>query len=310
MHIQLVATSNATPRPAYYDKRTSFNRLRLSSTRVLGHGLSNAAPKSNAPDHDDVGKSRRRNRRHILVTGGFGSLGQHVVRDLLLGPTNPVSNGAGEPGGAGEGGEEGILITLLDVVDRTAQLNYLLELVPVSKIAAVIKGTDPRASAFTKKEHSVESFVQGGQLRVVIGDVRNQELVASLLADTPSRLRQRTRSSALDNPKQRRPRPDIIDTLPPVTGIIHLAAYSPEECGHNPIDCSEVELVGMESILAALQGRVRDVADQVEEAVNRPYLVLGRRIARKKKVGVHYQSARSSWLTQSSFILRAMWTSI
>jgi len=68
--LQLVASS-----PSYlYDARTSLDKLRLTSTRFVS---------ANPPSPTAVFSSTLE-RQHILVTGGFSSIGKALVRDLLL----------------------------------------------------------------------------------------------------------------------------------------------------------------------------------------------------------------------------------
>ncbi|KAK4704368.1 hypothetical protein P7C70_g1847, partial [Phenoliferia sp. Uapishka_3] len=276
---ELVQTSDPSPRPAYFDSRTSLDRLRLSSTRVLGHGPSD----TEEPDDDHPTLTNGNvPRRHILVTGGFGSLGKHVVRDLLLGLSGHKGRGQDVDEWSAitsTTDEEDILITILDVEDRSVELNHLLQSAPV--ITPVkIKGTDPRAQAFTSRERTVSSFKRKGKLRIILGDVRDSNLVAHLLAESSTT----EGGSEVDEQANRQAggvgmrRPKIknhVDhavVIPPVSGIIHLAAYSPSACRLNPEDCRNVEVEGMKNIVKALE---REKKEGV--LADRPWVVVSRR---------------------------------
>lgn len=163
---------------AYYDKRTSLSKLRLTSTRVLGHGSLDSTPttptsKEYADSAEEDRAQRSRGRRHLLITGGFGSLGKHVVRDLLLGLTSREVDLTSSitPEVLGDtSNDEDVFITILDVQDRTSELDYLLKTAPIGG-PVKLKGTDPRASRFTTKERSVERYIRSGKLRIIRGDV-------------------------------------------------------------------------------------------------------------------------------------------
>lgn len=290
MH-QLIVTSNPSPRPAYYDQRTPFARLRLTSTRVLGHGTTLDSFSAEADDQDQSFSGRT--RRHILVTGGFGSLGKHVIRDMLLG-TRSADEGiwSGEDGA----NDEEVLITLLDIVDRTPELNYLLQSTPGAKLPTKIKGTDPRTQSFTTGERSVESFKRSGQLRVIIGDIRDPELVATLLkpgsaspSNTEISLAQQAANLQASGGKSRKTKVKGWTTaggivLPPVSGIVHLAAYSPSACRLNPRDCESVETEGMRSVLEALSGV--EAVERIRARSEMPWLVVPRRGGAWREVGL------------------------
>lgn len=169
------------------------------------------------------------------------------------------------------------MITLLDTVDRTEELNFLLHNAPTDT-SSLVKGTDPRTSAFTSSERSVGNFRRSGKLRIVIGDVRDEVLMKTVLnSGTP----------VVDSaqPKRRpkaRPHPGDVEAIPPVTGIIHLAAYSPTDCRVNPVDCESVETGGMNSILKAFAREavdnlgVQSIAGRAS-LPDRPWLVIPRR---------------------------------
>ena len=289
-HVQLVATSNPSPRIAYFDERTSFDRLRLTSTRVLGHGLVDPdTPESpeaqdEAEDAPVVAPVKAIKRRHILVTGGFGTLGKHVIRDMLLGlgGENEMEYKSPANGWRGkddemDSSEEDIMITLLDTVDRTEELNFLLHN-SATDSSPLVKGTDPRTSAFTSSERSVGNFRRSGKLRLVLGDVRDEKLIKSVLSsDVPIPEPATTKR----RPKGR-PHPGNVEAIPPVTGIIHLAAYSPTDCRVNPVDCESVETGGMDSILKAFAREavdslgVQSIAGRAGIA-DRPWVVVPRR---------------------------------
>ncbi|KAM0756291.1 Proteophosphoglycan ppg4 [Meredithblackwellia eburnea MCA 4105] len=271
---ELILTSNPSPGPAYFDERTSLDRLRLSSTRVLGHSSGNAPD-----DADDDDSTTPANRRHILVTGGFGSMGKHVVRDLLLG----LNGHKGRTNGFDEwtaldskSDEEDILITLLDVDDRSSELNHLLQSAPISTPLKV-KGTDPRAQAFTSSERTVSSFKRKGKLRIILGDVRDQDLIKSLLLPAPASETQ-TSGSGFRKVKLKNHVESAV-LIPPVSGIIHLAAYSPSACRVNPMDCADVEMSGMEAILNGLErdGESGAIGGRKALVAERPWLIMPRR---------------------------------
>ncbi|GAA6016582.1 hypothetical protein JCM10207_002849 [Rhodosporidiobolus poonsookiae] len=310
---ELVSTSNPSPRPPYYDGRTSVDRLRLASTRVLGHGQSAATPST---DDDELESFSNRPRRHILVTGGFGSLGKFVVRDLLL-------NGGGASTRVDEWGSSGaatadeqtweqdVLVTILDTVDRTSELNFLLQSAPYDKPGATrIKGTDPRTQAFAASERSVDNFRKHGKLRVVQGDVRDAALLKSLL--TPSGTTttdvSAQQAAALLNAKLRKPNQKghatTTTVVPPVSGVIHLAAYSPKACRLNPVDCKSVETDGMEAILSGIgrEGMETDGDAQGEKAViaDRPWVVMPRRADRWDEAAYSHNGNASSLSTHDA----------
>ncbi|KAK4053778.1 hypothetical protein OIV83_001434 [Microbotryomycetes sp. JL201] len=289
---ELVAASSSSS--AYYDKRTSLDKLKLSSTRVLGHGeAEEEALRSPDEDEDEVAS---RPRRHILVTGGFGSIGKHVVRDLLLGPAvasgSAWSSKSSDDQFDDDAREEDILITILDVRDRTPELNFLLQSAPYK--GPRIKGTDPRTQAFSAQERSVDSFRRSGKLRTIVGDVRDKELLETILAPTGTTITQTgtQQAAALLNAKlgrvgQGSQHLTTTVVVPPVSGIIHLAAYSPSLCRQNPTDCENVERKGMSVLLDHLenfgdrvsQTEVKTGARRPQQVVQgeRPWLIVPRR---------------------------------
>ncbi|BGO89673.1 hypothetical protein NBRC10512_001475 [Rhodotorula toruloides] len=305
---ELVATSNASPGPAYYDARTSMDKIKLTSTRVLGHGgkSSSSSSSSSADDADDTISFASRDRRHILVTGGFGSIGKAVVRDLLLtaGGSSSRVDAWGAPTETADEltWEEDVLVTILDVADRSAELNFLLQSAPLDKPggAGKIKGTDPRTQAFSASERSVENFRKSGKLRVVVGDVRDEELVKSILdpaGTTHTDLPADQQAAALLNPKLGRPKQKghalATTVIPPVTGIVHLAAYGPKACRTNPVDCRSVEQDGINAILEAIK---REGMEKQAESVERPWVVVPRRADRWDEASIAH-NGNSSTLT-------------
>lgn len=273
-----------------------MDRLKLSSTRVLGHGQSGASTTTSADDDQD--SFTPRHRRHILVTGGFGSIGKQVVRDLLLSSRSTSKTGEdvwGAAGGSASGvmdelsWEKDALITILDTIDRTSELNFLLQSAPLDKPGRQrLKGTDPRTQAFSASERSVDSFRRMGKLRVVVGDVRDSDLVKELLSPTGNTVTELTaeqRAAALLNaklgPLKQKGHQTKTVLIPPVTGIVHLASYNPQACRLNPVDCMSVEKDGMKAILAALEreGMEKLSGGKGEKAVvaDRPWLVVPRR---------------------------------
>jgi hypothetical protein len=261
-----------------------LDRLRLTSTRVLGHGPT----EDGGPDNDDDPNASLRPRRHILVTGGFGSLGKHVVRDMLLGISSGVAAPKMEMDGWGDDAtkEEDILITILDVKDRTSELNHLLQSAPLDK-GPKIKGTDPRTQAFTSSERSVDNFKRAGELRVLVGDVRDKKLIAGLLAPGGTTLTEignqqvPTLPNAKGRPSFKGPHLATTVVIPPVSGIIHLASYSPAACRLNPTDCENVETDGMAAMLDVLEreGMDKPATLDGQKAVyaDRPWIVVPRR---------------------------------
>ncbi|GAA5945600.1 uncharacterized protein JCM15063_002630, partial [Sporobolomyces koalae] len=285
---ELVGTSNPSPRPAYYDARTSMDRLKLTSTRVLGHGQSTTS-------HDEDSDSfAPRQRRHILVTGGFGSIGKHVVRDLLLSSRSTNREDAWSAGIGFSGvdellWEQDVLVTILDTTDRSSELNFLLQSAPLDNPSRQkLKGTDPRTQAFSASERSVDSLKRMGKLRVVVGDIRDSKLMQGLLSPngtTRTELPAEQRAAALMNanlrPIKEKGHQTKTIVIPPVTGIVHLASYNPQACRVNPVDCMSVERDGMKTILAALEreGLERPASEKGERAIvaDRPWIVMPRR---------------------------------
>lgn len=136
-----------------YDARTSLDKLRLTSTRFVG-----ARPPS--PYHVFAHTPQR---QHILVTGGFSSLGRSLVRDLLLlggesgAEEDRQNRAAGKFGlsglwGSGEEEDEyaddladqagpkkaqesdarkGIIVTILDTTNRSMELDDMLRHSPL-----------------------------------------------------------------------------------------------------------------------------------------------------------------------------------
>lgn len=132
-------------------------------------------------------------------------------------------------------------------------------------------GTDPRAAAFASSERSVGALVKSGKLLVVRGDVRDRSLMARLLSD---------KGAVVTRPSAKAHQEHTI-VIPPVSGVIHLASYSPAKCAVNPVDCADVEKAGMESIVAALErkGVDKKATKDGKEAVvaDRPWVVVPRR---------------------------------
>ncbi|GAA5888016.1 hypothetical protein JCM6882_000250 [Rhodosporidiobolus microsporus] len=307
---ELVSTSNPSPRPPYYDSRTSIDRLRLTSTRVLGHGQ---AAGSSQSDDDDLEVYSNRPRRHILVTGGFGSLGKFVVRDLLLnggGPSTRVDEW-GSSSADEQTWEQDVLVTILDTTDRTAELNFLLQSATYDKPGATkIKGTDPRTQAFSASERSVDNFRKSGKLRIVLGDVRDANLVKTLLdpaGSTTTDLPPNQQAAALTNARLSRPKQKghatTTTVIPPVSGVVHLAAYSPKACRLNPVDCVAVETGGMKAILDALEREgMETVGSPSVKAVvaDRPWLVVPRKADRWDEATLAHNGNASSLSTEAS----------
>lgn len=292
-----MSTSKAPPKLSYYDKRTPLDRLRLSASRVVGHRTTTEAPE------DDDNSKIPRIRRHILITGGFGSLGKHVIRDILMGSrTGPEGGSPAEwsakrsNGRQNEGGEEDILITILDVVDRTPQLNSLLQRSRV-ETPSRITGTDPRTQAFTSRERTVDTFKRSGKLRIIIGDVRNSTLLASILFPPPIA----SSTQALSDKRVLGSHHTSTSRnlhSPPVTGIIHLAAYRSELCGKNIRDCESVAIDGMRSILEALkQIQVPTLFGVAKDQKIRPWMLIPRRGSHLTLVSKFYTFPRNSCST-------------
>lgn len=190
--------------------------------------------------------------------------------------------------GTGASKEEDILVTILDVKDRTPELNFLLQSAPIDK-GPKIKGTDPRTQAFTSSERSVDNFKRAGKLRTLVGDVRDPQLMAKILAAGGTTVTQTgtQQAAALLNAKLGRPNAKGSNHLtttiviPPVSGIIHLASYSPKACRLNPSDCANVEEGGMNAILKVLEREGLDKAATLEGQkkviAERPWVVVPRR---------------------------------
>lgn len=270
--------SNPSPGPAYYDERTKMDKFMLSSTRVLGHGGEEQPLPQPEADEGRKGRKNRRlpTRRHILVTGGFGSLGKHVVRDLLLGSSSfdVNSNDKWDDRPAPSASDEAPMITIVDVRDQTDELNFLLQQSAELRQPLKVKGADPRTSKFTLSERTVQAFIDAGRLRIMTGDVRDTNFMSSLLAASSQGA---TRVAAFgDDGAVKRPSTSI----PPISGIIHLASYAPSLCRLNPMDCQDVETQSMKAILGAL---TRDGLDHTPNLgstkvpADRPWLVVPRR---------------------------------
>jgi len=283
-----------------------MDRLKLTSTRVLGHGGGSSSGSSDEAEDVDNAAFADRQRRHILVTGGFGSLGKAVVRDLLLnGGAAAARAAAADWAAAGapadeQAWEEDVLVTILDANDRASELNFLLQSAPIDKPGASgkVKGTDPRAKAFQASERSVDSFRKQGKLRVVVGDVRDSSLVGQLLdpkgsyvTHLPGHLQAAALGDAPLGTQKQKGHGTTTSFIPPVTGIIHLAAYSPSHCRQNPGDCKDVEAAGMKALLAAIEreGVDQEAALEGDKAVaaDRPWVVVPRRADRWDEVRPH-----------------------
>lgn len=243
---------------------------------------------------EEAAATKAPKRRHILVTGGFGSLGKHVVRELLLGAAaqqhrdateRELANGAGPSIDNDEDGE--VVVTLLDVQDKTDELDYLLQSAPLEE-SLKMRGTDPRAQAFTSSERSVEHFRRTRKLRIILGDVRDGALMKALLSSgSSSQTSAALRLADIQAGNIKRPKPkghlDPKTSLPPVTGIVHLAAYSPVDCRLNPTDCTVVEEEGMAEILAAIRREDEEsafgptAAGERPSVADRPWIVMPRR---------------------------------
>lgn len=201
------------------------------------------------------------------------------------------------------------IITILDLVDHTPRLNELLQSsIPLEIQSSRQKSTDPRAQAFTKGERTVAALQRSGQLRIVVGDVRDQDLVNRLVGSGSIDARSRRRRKKGKSGQQtgyarggipiRTPRQkgagrvsfggNQKDKSPLVTGIIHLAAYNPSTCRYNPRDCEDVETGGMDRILQAMD----EEGDWWEEN-ERPWIVVPRRGDGWIEVGtiLHFSSA-------------------
>ncbi|SCV74444.1 BQ2448_8083 [Microbotryum intermedium] len=294
---ELVASSDSSPRPSYFDGRTSIDRLRLTSARYLGHGPNDdvatpKTPESAAAEAEDNIASMT--RRHILVTGGFGSLGRYTVRDLLLGHSSGAfrSKTSKDPdewvavadqASPINPSREDLLVTIVDVKDRSAELDFLLHNAPIDE-KPKIKGTDPRASAFASSERSIDSFKKQGKLRIVIGDVRDKDLMKKMFSPDGMIV---TELATQQSPAVGEVKPIVAGAhltttvrIPPVSGVIHLAAYDPSACRLNSRDCENVESEGMDVMLEQLERPGLEKPPSLgSKAVyaNRPWIVVPRR---------------------------------
>ncbi|KDE08122.1 hypothetical protein MVLG_01603 [Microbotryum lychnidis-dioicae p1A1 Lamole] len=291
---ELVASSDPSPRPAYFDARTSFDRIRLTSARYLGQGPNDDEPTTESSAAEAEDNIASLTRRHILVTGGFGSLGRYAVRDLLLGHSSgafkaKTSKDPDEwvavPGQAPpiDPSREDLLITIVDVEDRSAELDFLLHNAPIDEKPKV-KGTDPRASAFASSERSIDSFKRQGKLRIVIGDVRDKDLMKKLFSPdgmvVTELATQQSRAVGEVKPIVAGGHLTTTVRIPPVSGIIHLAAYNPSACRLNPRDCENVESEGMDVMLEQLErpGLEKPPSSKSNAVfANRPWIVVPRR---------------------------------
>lgn len=227
-------------------------------------------------------------RRHILVTGGFGSIGKFVVRDLLIGLGGGRKK-RDEYDSDGVGGEEeeteeeeDVFVTVLDVRDRSEELNFVFGVESVlsdesgeRKGRKGRKGTDPRVlgsggrfGGVGEGEKTVAAFKRSGKLRIVLGDVRDSGLIESLLGsesvtiDDERRFSQDKTSNHVSNTVSS-------ITIPPISGIIHLGIYNPESCRLNKVDCEDVDFKGMKNLLEGIEKR--------EKSKDRPWFVIPRK---------------------------------
>lgn len=319
-----------------YDARTSLDKLRLTSTRFVG-----ARPPS--PYHVFAHTPQR---QHILVTGGFSSLGRSLVRDLLLlggesgaeeenqGKSSSKFGLSGLWGGEAEEEDEfaddladilgppkkakeidtkkGIIVTILDTTNRSMELDDMLRHSPLyhrSRIGFNLPDTpsgfspawngpingesddttqqsgtdfegtpplefiDPRSADFSSSEVSLASFIAKGRLRIVKGDSRNAEQLFQLLKShgtAPVKVADKVpEKTRFGTPKRPHYEEDPAASLPPVSGIFHLAGYENTDCKlKNPRDCADLE-----------RGALRAVADAVGklDEYSRPWIVAGDR---------------------------------
>ena len=110
-----------------YDTRTSLDKLRLTSTRFV----------ASRPSSPFAVFAQLPQRQHILVTGGFSSLGKSLVRDLLLLGSESggqrTSNTVRKPDGPLDlpSDQGGIVITILDTRNRSEELDEILRHTPL-----------------------------------------------------------------------------------------------------------------------------------------------------------------------------------
>lgn len=253
-----------------WDTRTTVDMLKLSSSRVL--------PNSNA---QALFTGAGDKREHILVTGGYGSLGKHVVRDLLLlGRDTATVADEDEWSMTNEGDERahrdtGVVVTLLDTADRHDELEFILGHLPRfhrSRLLGPLQSegvgfdvVDPRSAAFAGREISIGTFVQEGRLRIAKADARNVTAMQQILQ--PDRYGEYDFTATRQKQANHRTSRESDRPPPPVSGIVHLAGYAESKCAINPRDCRSVEIEGART-LAAILGET-----QVER---RPWLVSAR----------------------------------
>jgi hypothetical protein len=127
-----------------------------------------------------------------------------------------------------------------------------------------------------------------GKLRVVIGDIRDSALVKELLSpqgNTVTELTAEQQAAALLNaklgPLKQKGHQTKTVVIPPVTGIVHLASYSPQACRLNPVDCMSVEKEGMKAVLAGLDRegleKLQGKKGEKVTVADRPWIVVPRR---------------------------------
>ncbi|KAH8930086.1 glycosyltransferase family 47 protein [Atractiella rhizophila] len=206
---KLVSSTAPSQGQKLYDQRSSADKLRLSSSRFL--------PTSFSPSSLPTTTTRR---SHILVTGGFGSLGRHVIREILFRNKERQQSAVNdlffeddwESGSArlrdplySLGGEavldaleeDDVVVTILDVRDRREELDWLLKHEELTrgrlrawegKRAGMMEEqgeddqvpVDPRTTNFAGAEISLERYIKSGKVRIVIGDVRNDTLMSEI----------------------------------------------------------------------------------------------------------------------------------
>ena len=241
-----------------YDSRTTLEKVRLSSIHRIFTG----------PRTQVLLEPTRGQRQHILVTGGYGSLGRHVVRDLLLFGQSRVGLT-----GSTEGSAKDVIVTILDVRDGHDELDFMLRHLPRfhrnrSKLDDDQEGptdieidyVDPRSRAFANSMVSVDAFVRSGRLHFARTDVRNLASLRSIFFPQKYGAFMMATHSSSSAPH----RASTGSTVPPISGVIHLAGYSQSTCILNLKDCADVLQKGTKALA--------DVLTEFED-VNRPWLV-------------------------------------
>lgn len=132
---------------------------------------------------------------------------------------------------------------------------------------------DPRSADFSSSEVSLASFIAKGRLRIVKGDSRSsEELLQLLKAHRPSQSAikpAKGEKTRFGTPKRPLYEEDSSASLPPVSGVFHLAGYENTDCKlKNARDCADLERGALRALT--------DAVERIDEGI-RPWIVAGDR---------------------------------